>query len=62
MVARLGIVLYWAGCFVAGVIAIIYGYVFVTEGGDAPLVVFAVFLALVSWLLGRAARYVLAGF
>jgi hypothetical protein len=63
MVARLGNVLYWAGtliaCLVAGLIA--YAVLFGTGEGDWLLPGLALFVAAAIWLIGRAARYVLAG-
>jgi hypothetical protein len=63
MIARLGQVLYWTGCIVAALI-LAAGFVLFsgTAGGDllfnASLTVVA---ATLTFLLGRAARYVLAG-
>jgi hypothetical protein len=61
MLARLGNVLYWAGCIVAGLIVIYAGVIYSTEGyarseGAGLLVVFAL-MAFAVWPIG----YVLAG-
>lgn len=62
MAARLGDVLYWIGCGIAVFFVLIFILVASNSGPDAPfyLGVYAV-LAIVSWLIGRACRYILAG-
>jgi hypothetical protein len=66
---RLGRVIYWAGCGIAGLIglagaAVILSKIWETHS-DRYLEAIGVFLscgvaALIFWLLGRGARYVLA--
>ena len=65
MLARLGDVLYWLGCGVA-VLFILAGVAMGTSdnnaGADvAPLVIYFGGGAIISWLIGRACRYVLSG-
>jgi hypothetical protein len=63
MAARLGDVLYWAACLIAGLFLVLAGGQFVF-GGDSDRVIFAIILlaiAIITWLIGRAIRYVLAG-
>lgn len=61
MAARLGNVLYWAACVVAAVTVFfsVWGSISTGWFRDAVMVQFG--FALVVWLAGRAARYVLAG-
>lgn len=63
MLVRLGEVLYWAGCIISALILTAGVLLFSgTTGGDllfyASLTAIA---AILTFLLGRAARYVLAG-
>lgn len=62
MLARLGNVVYWAACIFAALWIVPVGMVIASPGSDALLWcgVYAAASAL-SWALGRAARYVLAG-
>jgi hypothetical protein len=63
MASRLGDVLYWAGCLLAAVFAAGGVALLQTEqAAEKPLLlgIFTV-LTLLSWLFGRAARYVLSG-
>jgi hypothetical protein len=62
MAARLGNVLYWLGCGVAAVFALLVALLIVGPGKDAVYYgsIYAV-IAIGAWLLGRACRYVLAG-
>jgi hypothetical protein len=67
MLARLGNVLYWLGCILAGfaVICAIAMVVIPSNPNDTPVssglpIVFAVG-AFMIWLIGRALRYILAG-
>jgi hypothetical protein len=61
MLARLGEVLYWAGCLLAALLvaAAIAYYNF----EDIKLVELLILigLAVIVWMIGRACRYVLAG-
>lgn len=62
MLARLGNVLYWLGCIVAGLIIVADGWDYYMEGTqDKGAYVFIAVIALVVWVVGRACRYVLAG-
>ena len=63
MLSRLGQVLYWAGCAVAFVIVLAgVAVTFNTSDSNAWLATaLAVIVALIAWLIGRAALYVLAG-
>ena len=63
MMARLGNVLYWAGCVFAGAHCCFFGALMAqheTQHAWSALVSFAV-MAGIIWVLGRACRYVLAG-
>lgn len=62
MTARLGNVLYWAGCAIAGLIAL--GCIAVGFSGRDDSTITALLLfapAVVVYLIGRALRYILAG-
>jgi hypothetical protein len=62
MLARLADVLYWGGLLIAGVLAIGAGWVLLETGDRRPgFIVFVFAPAMIVWLIGRAARYVLAG-
>jgi hypothetical protein len=63
MLTRLGNVLYWLGCIVAGLIIAADGYDFYMEGADHYKggYVFIAVIAFAVWFVGRACRYVLAG-
>jgi hypothetical protein len=62
MAARLGNVLYWLGCGVAAIFALLLAIVVLSPGTEAFLYgsIYAV-VGIGSWLLGRACRYVLSG-
>jgi hypothetical protein len=62
MPARLGDVLYWSGCVVAGCLALV-AFVAARNANDTGIIVGVVFAvsALIAWIVGRACRYVLAG-
>jgi hypothetical protein len=66
MAVRLGHVLYWAGCGLA-VLVLSFGALlyFGMCGGDNCLYPYVAFVAIpvagASWLVGRAALYILAG-
>jgi hypothetical protein len=65
MTERLGNVLYWAGCIIAALLAAGAAWVAWTEAREERDLFFAIFIftpAVVAWLLGRACRYVLAGY
>jgi hypothetical protein len=65
MVARLGNVLYWLGCILAGLfivggVAEWFGEARYRPDGYGIIIGFAV-VAFIIWLIGRACRYVLSG-
>lgn len=67
MLARLGIVLYWAGCVVAGLclaLVLVNLVVGILGGWEAEalfhILVFLL-LALIAWIVGLTLRYILAG-
>ena len=60
MLARLGIVLYWAGCLLAACLLLSAGALF-WNGENWQAVVLIAAVGVVFWLIGRACRYVLAG-
>lgn len=62
MLARLGNVIYWAACIVAALWLVPIGIVIASPGSEAVLwcSIYAAASAL-SWAVGRAVRYVLAG-
>ena len=63
MAARLGYVLYWAGC----VLAVVFGgfgiaaYYNAPDSDRWPLVIVLGGIAVIVWLIGRACRFILAG-
>jgi hypothetical protein len=68
MIARLGMVLYWCGLAIASlceIAAIVVLVIIVTNNQSASeawmATVFFAIIGGVSWLAGRAAKYVLAG-
>lgn len=62
MVGRLANVLYWLGCGIAGLFfALALASAYFLTPPDATLSWFLLASSLVSWLVGRAIRYVLAG-
>ncbi len=65
MAARIGNVIYWLGCIIAGLIALAGVCVYAMEGyyrNDGIPVTAAFFIAaVVPWLVGRAGKYILAG-
>jgi hypothetical protein len=65
MAERIGNVLYWLGCIVAGLTALLGVAIYLAEGHnkyEGLLVMGFVFIcACIPWLKGRACRYVLAG-
>lgn len=70
MLARLGDVLYWAGCILAVVPIGFVVCVMIADGGlqSPPQTLFELWpfaallgISAVPWLIGRACRYVLAG-
>ena len=64
MLARLGQVLYWVCCGIA-VLMLLYGLLGFTylnmQDAIFGSVIPAIIVALIFWLAGRAARYILAG-
>lgn len=66
MAARLGRVIYWAGCAVAAIGVLLAAVVFLSWEMSPPAhainwMLLYVGVAAAAWLFGRAARYVLAG-
>ena len=65
MAGRLGKVLYWLGCIIAGLTAVIGILIYTSEGygrKDGPIVTgFVLVVAFAIWLIGLALRYVLSG-
>ena len=62
MAARLGNVLYWMGCILAALILICFQILASNENPYSwGLASFGLAFAVVSWLAGRALRYILAG-
>jgi hypothetical protein len=61
MAARLGQVLYWAGCVLAILTIVIGVYLswYERDAWEMRAIVFVI--AALFWLIGRACRYVLAG-
>jgi hypothetical protein len=62
MAARLGNVLYWSGCLVVGTLLFVV-LALVAVGADLSIYQIGLWLwlAIASWLAGRALRYILAG-
>jgi hypothetical protein len=65
MAARLGTVLYWIGCIIAGLTASMAVVIFLSEGlarKDGPAVTVAILVvAFAIWLAGYGLRYILSG-
>jgi len=65
MAERLGIVLYWAGCILAGLWVLLWGTLGLS-GGDIgnPLLPSAIIFlpAIALWLLGKGLRYIFSGY
>jgi hypothetical protein len=62
MAYRLGWVLYWAGCIIGGLSAVLGVLVSFSDRGDVIGWQFILLpFAVVVWLVGRAMRYVLTG-
>jgi hypothetical protein len=64
MAGRIGNVLYWLGCIVAGLSVLVGVAAYVEEhnkSGGLFVTGFFIVVALVVWLVGRACRYVLSG-
>lgn len=63
MVARLGDVLYWLGCIIAGLFGILILISLIWGTGTTEpfgVILFGV-AAVIIWTIGRACRYVMAG-
>lgn len=62
MAERLGIVLYWTGVIITGLLVVLAAFIFNEPGRDSWILalVFAG-AGVVVWLIGRACKYVLAG-
>ncbi len=63
MIARLGDVLYWAGCGAGALVGLVGFVALIASSGPDHLLLGGIFLAIAigAWLAGRACRYVLAG-
>jgi len=63
MAERLGIVLYWTGCILAGSWMLLMLYLVSRENSTVTVLTLAVtFLpALVLWLLGKGLRFIFSG-
>jgi hypothetical protein len=65
MAGRLGKVLYWLGCIIAGLTAFIGILIYTYEGygrKDGLIVTgFVLVIAFAIWLIGLALRYILSG-
>jgi hypothetical protein len=63
VLARLGEFLYWGGCVLAVLIALLGGFmVWDSDAAEAPeYIVLTVVVGGLIWSIGRGARYVLAG-
>jgi hypothetical protein len=61
MLARLGNVLYWAGCLLAIPFLVFAGVLFYDNRQDIVAWAGSITIAVVLGLLGRACKYVLAG-
>jgi hypothetical protein len=63
VLARLGDLLYWLGCILAGVV-VVWGAIFCFRGGstdDVYLLPVAAVAAFAIWVIGMAFRYILSG-
>jgi hypothetical protein len=65
MAARIGNVIYWLGCIIAALFVLAGVAEYIAEGssrGGEGVLILVVFLVLgfVSWLIGRALRYILS--
>ena len=60
MVERLGNVLYWLGCILAGLTVLVGTGMFWRNGGVEVFLIVC-FAALIIWVIGLALRYVLRG-
>jgi hypothetical protein len=65
MAARLGRVLYWLGCIIGAVVVlVVVAVAFINPGlaEDRGIIVgLGIVLGAISWGIGRALRYILAG-
>jgi len=63
MAERLGIVLYWTGCILAGSWLLLMLYLVSTENTTVtvPLLAAMFLPALVLWLLGKGLRFIFSG-
>lgn len=65
MAERLGIVLYWIGCIMAGswvLMGFWLWYAIDYEGRYVQLLAFVYLPALLLWLLGKGLRYIISGY
>ena len=62
MIVRLGNIFYWAGCIIAGLIAVFGVFVSIIAPNNNLLVLASMLgAAFAVWILGRSLRYLLAG-
>lgn len=64
MAARLGEVIYWAGCLFGALFVVAAVYVYAVDPGSRDGQFLAALVGgfgVACWLIGRAAKYVLAG-
>jgi len=56
--ARLGVVLYWLWCTIAGVLIGLAVWIWIADAQGGTTLVFGT-LGIIAWLIGRVCRYVL---
>lgn len=64
MAARMGRVLYWVGCIIAGLLVLLgifFALLAETTNGVVGVLTAFIPYAVVVWLIGRVCRYFLAG-
>ena len=62
MAERLGIVLYWTGVIIAGLLVVLAVFFLNESGRDSwILALISAGAGVIVWLIGRACKYVLAG-
>jgi len=62
MIERFGQIIYWLGCGIGILSALLVGYLLVAGNENYLIgVTFFTFVGVACWLLGRAVLYVLAG-
>lgn len=64
MLARLGLVLYWTGWVLSGLVlgaGILLSFAMTNAGDKLFVLIAAAIIAALTWLAGRAGRFVLTG-